>query len=580
MIKLYKKYLKKYKLHVIFGPIFKLVEAIFELLVPFVIKDIINNGINNEILTSEEKISFILRQGGILLIFALVGLSSTLVCQFFASRASQGVGTSIRNDLYAHINTLSYKELDSFSVSSLLTRMNADINNVQQSVAMLIRLVVRAPFLVIGATILSFTISYKAGLIFIGAGLLLFVVIFGIMFYAVPNNKKAQAKLDEVTTITKENLSGNRVVRAFSKQKHEFKRFVDSNVELKDIQIRVGKINALLNPMTFIVTNIAIITVLYLFGVDYKFNNLQQGDVSALYNYLLQIQLAVMVVANLVVIFTKAEASSTRINEVFATKSSMKYGEYDTILDENKTFEFDNVCFRYNENSNYAVSNISFSITKGMSVGIIGGTGSGKSTLVNLMNRFYDCNSGKILFYGRDISSYKKGFVNNKIALVPQKAVLFSGSIRKNLLWGKKDAKEEEMYLALKNSQALEFVLGMEDKLDTVLYQGGKNLSGGQKQRLSIARALVKNSDILILDDSSSALDFKTEANLRASIKSLNKTTITISQRASSIMHSDLIIVLDQGNIVGIGKHNELINSCDVYKEICDSQDLKEDNYA
>lgn len=580
MIKLYKKYLKKYKLHVIFGPIFKLVEAIFELLVPFVIKDIINNGINNNLLTSEEKISFILRQGGILLIFALVGLSSTLVCQFFASRASQGVGTSIRNDLYAHINTLSYKELDSFSVSSLLTRMNADINNVQQSVAMLIRLVVRAPFLVIGATILSFTISYKAGLIFIGAGLLLFVVIFGIMFYAVPNNKKAQAKLDEVTTITKENLSGNRVVRAFSKQKHEFKRFVDSNVELKDIQIRVGKINALLNPMTFIVTNIAIITVLYLFGVDYKFNNLQQGDVSALYNYLLQIQLAVMVVANLVVIFTKAEASSTRINEVFATKSSMKYGEYDTILDENKAFEFDNVCFRYNENSNYAVSNISFSITKGMSVGIIGGTGSGKSTLVNLMNRFYDCNSGKILFYGRDISSYKKGFVNNKIALVPQKAVLFSGSIRKNLLWGKKDAKEEELYLALKNSQALEFVLGMEDKLDTVLYQGGKNLSGGQKQRLSIARALVKNSDILILDDSSSALDFKTEANLRASIKSLNKTTITISQRASSIMHSDLIIVLDQGNIVGIGKHNELINSCDVYKEICDSQDLKEDNYA
>ena len=580
MIKLYKKYLKKYKLHVIFGPIFKLVEAIFELLVPFVIKAIINNGINNNLLTSEEKISFILRQGGILLIFALVGLSSTLVCQFFASRASQGVGTSIRNDLYAHINTLSYKELDSFSVSSLLTRMNADINNVQQSVAMLIRLVVRAPFLVIGATILSFTISYKAGLIFIGAGLLLFVVIFGIMFYAVPNNKKAQAKLDEVTTITKENLSGNRVVRAFSKQKHEFKRFVDSNVELKDIQIRVGKINALLNPLTFIVTNIAIITVLYLFGVDYKFNNLQQGDVSALYNYLLQIQLAVMVVANLVVIFTKAEASSTRINEVFATKSSMKYGEYDTILDENKAFEFDNVCFRYNENSNYAVSNISFSITKGMSVGIIGGTGSGKSTLVNLMNRFYDCNSGKILFYGRDISSYKKGFVNNKIALVPQKAVLFSGSIRKNLLWGKKDAKEEEMYLALKNSQALEFVLGMEDKLDTVLYQGGKNLSGGQKQRLSIARALVKNSDILILDDSSSALDFKTEANLRASIKSLNKTTITISQRASSIMHSDLIIVLDQGNIVGIGKHNELINSCDVYKEICDSQDLKEDNYA
>lgn len=580
MLKLYKKYLKKYKLHVIFGPIFKLVEAIFELLVPFVIKDIINNGINNELLSSEEKIFFILRQGGILLIFALVGLCSTLVCQFFASHASQGVGTSLRNDLYAHINTLSYRELDKFNVASLLTRMNADINNVQQSVAMLIRLVVRAPFLVIGATILSFTISYKAGLIFVATGLLLFAVIFGIMFYAVPNNKRAQAELDEVTTITKENLSGNRVVRAFSKQKHEFKRFVDSNIELKDIQIRVGKINALLNPLTFIITNIAIITVLYLSGIDYRFSSLEQGDVSALYNYLLQIQLAVMVVANLVVIFTKAEASSIRINEVFATTSSMNYGEYDTILDENTPFEFKNACFSYSENSNNAVSNIDFKILKGMNVGIIGGTGSGKSTIVNLMNRFYDVNSGEIFFYGRDITSYKKGFVNSKIALVPQKAVLFSGSIRKNLSWGKKDASEEEMYLALEKSQALEFVDGMEEKLDTILYQGGKNLSGGQKQRLSIARALVKNSDILILDDSSSALDFKTEANLRASIKSLNKTTITISQRASSIMHCDLIIVLDQGNIVGAGKHNELMYNCEVYKEICDSQDLKEDNYA
>lgn len=580
MLKLYKKYLKKYKMHVILGPIFKLVEAIFELLVPFVIAGIINNGLNNEALSDSEKVSFILQQGGILLIFAVVGLCSTLVCQFFASRCSQGFGTELRDDLYAHINTLSYRELDKFSVSSLLTRMNSDINNLQQSVAMLIRLVVRAPFLVIGATILSFTISYKAGLVFIGTGILLFVIIFGIMFYTIPNNKKAQNGLDTVTTITKENLTGNRVVRAFSRQKHEFERFVDSNVSLRDIQVRVGKINALLNPLTFVVTNIAIILVLYLSGYDFSFGTLKQGDVTALYNYLLQIQLAVMVVANLIVIFTKAQASATRINEVFSTKSSIFYGNEEELNDLNTPFEFQNVSFKYNPNAKDVIHEASFKIIKGMTVGIIGGTGSGKSTLVSLMNRFYDVTDGNILFYGRNIKDYKKGVVNSKIAYVPQKAVLFSGTIRKNLMWGKKNASDEEMLKALADSQALEFVNNMEEKLDTVLYQGGKNLSGGQKQRLSIARALIKDSDILILDDSSSALDFKTEANLRHAIKDLNKTTIIISQRASSIMHADLILVLDQGDLVGIGNHNELKNSCDVYKEICDSQDLKEANYA
>lgn len=580
MFKLYKKYLKKYRVHVIFGPIFKLVEAVFELLVPFVISSIIDDGINNDLLTSDEKVTFILQKGGILLIFAVVGLLSTLVCQFFASRASQGFGTALRDDLYKHINTLSYKELDSFSASSLLTRMNSDINNVQQSVAMLIRLVVRAPFLVIGATIMSFMKSYKAGLIFIGCGVLLFVVIFGIMLYTIPNNKKAQNGLDTVTTITKENLSGNRVVRAFSKQKHEFERFVDANVSLKDIQVRVGKINALLNPLTFIVTNAAIILVIYLSGYDFQIGALKQGDVTALYNYLLQIQLAVMVVANLVVIFTKAQASSVRINEVLATKSSISYGEFDESLDNENIISFNNVYFKYNENANNAINNASFNIKKGMMVGIIGGTGSGKTTLVNLINRFYDTTSGEILFYGRNIKDYKKGYVNNKIAYVPQKAVLFSGSIRKNMMWGKKDASDLEIDKALIDSQSKEFVSNMTDGIDTMLYQGGKNLSGGQKQRLCIARALVKDSDILILDDSSSALDFKTESNLRHAISRLDKTTLVISQRASSIMHSDMIIVLDQGNIVGIGKHEDLKNSCSVYSEICYSQDLKEDIYA
>ncbi len=576
LFKLYKKYLKNYKKHIILGPMFKLVEAIFELLVPFVIARIIDNGLKNELLTDQEKIRFILLNGGLLLIFAVVGLCSTLVCQFFASRASQGFGTALRDDLFEHINTLSFKELDELSASSLLTRMNQDINNIQVSVAMLIRLVVRAPFLVIGATILSFIISYKAGIIFIVAGILLFVCIFAIMKYTVPMNKRAQAKLDTITTITRENLTGNRVVRAFSRQNDEFKRFVDNNIELKDIQIKLGRINALLNPLTFVIVNAAIITVLYFSGSEFSIGNLQTGDVTALYNYLLQIQIAVMVVANLIVIFTKASASASRINETFSVKSSIIYGNEKTIVDEATPFEFKNVSFRYNDNAKMAINNVSFKINKNETIGIIGGTGSGKSTLVNLMNRFYDLTEGEIYFYGRNIKDYENDFVNNRISMVLQKPVLFSGTIRDNLLWGNKDATDEDINNALVNSQSYEFVSKMENKENTMLYQGGKNLSGGQKQRLSIARAMIKDADILILDDYSSALDFKTEANLRKCVASLNKTTIIISQRASSIMHADKILVLDQGALVGYGAHNELLKNCPVYQEICESQDLKE----
>ncbi|MDE5715841.1 MAG: ABC transporter ATP-binding protein/permease [Anaeroplasmataceae bacterium] len=573
MFKLYKKYLKKYKKHIILGPLFKLVEAIFELLVPLVIARIINEGLKNELFTDQEKRIFILQNGGLLFAFAAIGLCSTLVCQFFASRASQGFGTELRDDLYEHINSLSFKELDQFGASSLLTRMNSDINNLQQSVAMLIRLVVRAPFLVIGATILSFLLSWKAGIIFLGTGILLFVIIFLIMLYTIPRNKKAQKKLDDVTNITKENLSGNRVVRAFSKQKYEFRRFVDENVNLRTILTRIGKVNALLNPMTFIVTNLAIVAVLYLGGYEFKLGNLNQGNITSLYNYLLQIQLAIMVVANLVVIFTKASASATRIHEVFKSNSSIIDGKEETRLNS-VPFEFQNVSFQYNDNAKPAIQQVTFTIKEGMTVGIIGGTGSGKTSLISLMNRFYDVSEGNILLYGRNIKEYKTSFINAQISTVMQKAILFSGTIKENLLWGKKDATEEDIKQALHASMSYEFVSKLDDKENTILYQGASNLSGGQKQRLSIARALVKNSPILILDDSSSALDFKTELNLRKSIQSLNKTTILISQRASSIMHADLILVLDQGKLVGKGTHQELLKTCKIYSEICDSQDL------
>lgn len=573
MFSLYNRYLKKYKMHVILGPIFKLVEAIFELLVPLIIAHIINEGINSN-LAQEDKIMFILKNGGLLILFAVVGLCSTLVCQFFASRASQGFGTALRDDLYAHINTLSFKEIDELTVSSLLTRMNADINNLQVSVAMLIRLVVRAPFIVIGATILSFFVFFYAGIVFLVMGIVLFAVIFVIMYYTVPRNKKAQKKLDDITNITKENLSGSRVVRAFGRSKYEFKRFIDENVNLKDILVKVGKINALLNPLTFIIVNAAIILVLYLSGFEFKLGSIEQGDITSLYNYLLQIQLAIMVVANLVVVFTKASASAARINETFNKKSSIVPGSATTKLDEEVVFEFNDVNFQYTKNAKPAIAKANFKILKNMTVGIIGSTGSGKTTLINLMNRFYDVNSGMLKFYGRDIKDYNYEFVNQNIALVMQKAVLFTGSVKANLAWGKQDLDDDSMIKALKDSMAFEFVDKLENKTDTIIYQGGSNLSGGQRQRLSIARALIKNSDVLILDDSTSALDFKTEKQLRDNIKKLAKTTIIISQRASSIMHSDLILVLDQGNIVGQGKHGDLINSCSVYQEICSSQDL------
>ncbi len=572
MFRLYKKYLKKYKVKTILGPLFKFIEVIFELLVPLVISDMINNGLNSN-LEKNEQIVYIMQRGGLLVLFAVIGLSSTLVCQFFASRVSQGFGTDLRNDLFKHINTLSFKEIDEFSTSSLLTRLNSDINNLQTSVAMLIRLVIRAPFLIIGATVLSFMKNKTAGFIFLLSGILLFVFIICLMFIQVKKNKIAQNKLDTLTNITKENISGNRVVRAFNRQKYEWKRFCDEAVSLKDVQIRIGRINAFLNPCVFVITNIAIILVLYVTGLNYTVSDLKQGDITSLYNYLLQIQLAVMVVANLVVIFTKAESSATRINEVFDTKSSIVSGSETEKLN-NVPFALNNVSFKYSKDALNALSNVSITITEGMSLGVIGGTGSGKTTFSNILNRFYDINEGEILVYGRDIKDYKLEFIRENIAQVFQKAVLFTGTIRDNIKVGNKDLTDDEIIEILKIAQAYEFVEKCDNGLDTMLYQGGKNLSGGQKQRLCIARALAKKSNVLILDDSKSALDFKTSALLTQSLKKINKTIIEISQRASDMANCDLVLVLDKGEVKGIGTHEELLKTCDVYKEICLSQNV------
>lgn len=573
MFRLYRKYLKKYKVKVILGPLFKFVEVVFELLVPLIIGNMIDKGINGTFVSQDEQVKFILSRGALLLLFAVIGLSSTLVCQFMASRVSQGVGTDIRDDLFKHINELSFKEIDDFSTSSLLTRLNSDINNVQSSVAMLIRLVIRAPFLIIGATVLSFIKNVTAGFIFLCAGILLFTIIIFLMRIQVKKNKQAQAKLDTLTNITKENISGNRVVRAFNREKYEFERYCDEGISLRDVQINIGRINALLNPMVFLITNIAIILVLYVSGINFATSNLEQGDIQSLYNYLIQIQLAVMVVANLVVVFTKARASSQRINQVFDTKSSIVDGVEDTKLNDTP-FVLENVSFKYSKDALNALSNINLTIEKGMTLGVIGGTGSGKSSLANILNRFYDISEGKILFYGRDIKDYKLDFVRANISQVFQKAILFTGTIRDNVRLSNKELSDEKIIESLKIAQAYDFVESTKDKLDEVLYQGGKNLSGGQKQRLAIARALAKDSDILVLDDTKSALDFKTSANLTHALKNINKTIIEISQRASDMIHCDKVLVLDKGNLVGFGTHDELLANNAIYQEICKSQQI------
>ncbi len=572
MFKLAKKYLGDFKKELIVGPAAKLTEAIFELIVPLIMADIIDVGING----GAGK-PYIYRMGGIMILMGALGLCCALVCQYLASRASQGVGTVVRNDLFRHIGSLSHAELDRFGTPSLITRVTNDVNQVQSAVAMLIRLVVRAPFLVIGAAVMAMTIDLKLSLVFLAVMPLVAAVLYFIMFRSVPLYRVIQKKLDKISLITRESLSGARVIRAFSGEAAEEKRFREANDDFADTSMRVGRLSALLNPLTYAIMNLAIAAIVWFGGFRVDSGALTQGQVIAFVNYMTQISLALVVVANLVVLFTKAAASSARINEVFETEPSIKDGSGAAVSAKAPVIEFKDVSFSYSEGGDNALENITFTVCRGETVGIIGGTGSGKSTLVSLIPRFYDAEKGSVLINGADVKSYGLKELRKKIGFVPQKAMLFSGTIAENLRWGNENASDEQLQKAAETAQAKEFIDKMPDGFNTHINQGGRNLSGGQKQRLTIARALTGSPEILILDDSASALDFATDAALRKAIAkdTQNMTVLIVSQRATSIRHADKIIVLDDGEAVGIGTHSELLESCPVYREIVMSQESK-----
>ena len=635
------RYLKYFKKEVIIGPFFKLLEAIFELIVPLVMASIIDIGIKNKDTT------YVLQRGGIILLLGLLGLIFALICQYNAAKASQGFGTMVRNDLYTHINSLSHGELDLLGTNTLITILTNDVNQMQLAVAMLIRLAVRVPLLIIGAVVMSMILDLKLSIIFLIVAPLVSFVIFLIMKLSVPYYRIRQKMLDKVSSVTRENLSGARVVRAFSKQEHEINRFNEANNEVADVAINVGKISAFLNPATFAILNIAILAILWFGGYRVNDGGLTQGQVIAFANYMTQISLALMVFANLVVIFTKAAASAGRINKVFDTRPSVidietavkdtagkdtagkdtagkdtavkditvkdTAGKDSTVkdtavkdptgkdtadkdkIDKDKSnidetsrdvsnlnntgfdqplISLENVSFAYPGSDEYALENINIDINQGEVIGIIGGTGSGKSTLINLLPRFYDVTKGEIKLKGRALKDYPLNQLRNLFGIVAQKAVLFSGSISDNLRYMKEDASKDEIKWAIDIAQARDFVERLPNGYDAPINQGGRNLSGGQRQRITIARALVRNPRILILDDSFSALDYATDANLRAALKENCKdtTVLIVSQRANTIKNADQIIVLDDGKMVGLGKHDELYKTCLVYKEICDSQ--------
>jgi ATP-binding cassette subfamily B protein len=571
------RYLKHYKKEVILGPFFKLLEAIFELIVPLVMASIIDTGIRGG-----DRV-YVLQRGGILLLLGTSGLIFALICQYSASKASQGFGTMVRNDLFSHINSLSHGELDGFGTNFLITVITNDVNQMQLAVAMLIRLVVRAPFLVVGAIIMAMLLDLKLSIVFLVVAPLVSFILYWVMKKSVPFYKVRQKVLDRISMITRENLTGARVIRAFSTQDKEEKRFEDTNEEAAQIAIRVGKLSAILNPATFTIMNMAIIAIIWFGGIQVDTGHLTQGEVIAFVNYMTQISLALVVVANLVVIFTKAGASATRINQVFDTKPHMQEGKVTIeVLEQEKgdgisqkpIISLREVFFAYPDSEEYALENITFDVMPGETIGIIGGTGSGKSTLINLLPRLNDATKGELLINGLDIKEYSYDALRRQFGIAPQKTVLFSGSIRDNLRMAKEDATDEEIRRAIRISQSEEFVETLSKGYDSEISQGGKNLSGGQRQRLTIARALIRNPKILILDDSASALDYSTEAKLRKALYTEcgGMTIIMVSQRAGSIRHADKIIVMDDGKIAGIGTHNQLIKSCEVYREICHSQ--------
>ena len=564
------KYLKNYKLNLTLGPLAKLTEAIFELIVPLVMSDIIDNGIDGD-----GGLEYVLSHGAIMVALGVLGLACALTCQYLAAKCSQGFGTELRNDLFRHINTLSFKELDKFGTPSIVNRLSSDVNQLQYMVAMLIRLVIRAPFLVIGAAVMAMTINLKLSLIFIAAAPLIAVVLYFIMSRSIPLYKNVQQKLDKVAQITRENLSGVRVVRAFSEQEYEKDRFDKSADELTRGAIVVGRISALLNPATFVIINAAIIAILWFGGGLVNTGEMTQGEVFAFVNYMTQISLALVVVAQLVVTVTKAIASGTRVVELLDAAPSITDDgntEVDTSVDS-PAVKFDHVSFGYNEGK-YTLTDLTLTVPRGASVGVIGGTGSGKSTLVNLLARFYDVSEGSVELFGTDVKKYPLKQLRRTVAYVPQNTMLFSGTIRSNLLMGGRDADDETLWKCLETAQAASFVREKEKGLDSVVMQGGKNFSGGQRQRLAVARALAAHSDILVLDDSSSALDFATDLNMRTAINATrgDTTLFLVSQRATSLKDCDVIVVLDGGLVAGIGKHDDLLKTCDVYREIYLSQ--------
>ncbi len=558
------RYLKDFKKEVILGPLFKLMEAIFELLVPLVMARIIDVGI------AGRDIAYVLRMGGLMVLLGVVGLGCALTCQYYAAKASQGFGTIVRRELYAHINALSHAEVDRIGTSSLITRLTNDVNQLQVGVAMLIRLAIRAPFLVVGSAVMAMLLDLKLSLVFLAATPLVALVLWLVMSRSVPFYRGIQKKLDRISLITRENLEGVRVIRAFSKQKSEQNRFDEASDALARSSVTVGKISALLNPLTFLIMNLSIVAVLWFGGMRVYDGALSQGQIIAFVNYMTQILLALVVVANLVVIFTKASASAARVAEVLATAPSVAEPANDAAhirpVPGAPRISFEDVSFSYS-GGEYALRAISAAIAPGETIGIIGGTGAGKSTLVNLIPRFYDVAQGRICIDGVDIRAYP-------LHILPQKAVLFTGSVRENMRWRDPEASDEQIKRAIATAQAAEFVQSLPQGLDTNILQGGKNLSGGQKQRLTIARALVGSPEILILDDSASALDFATDAALRRAIAQDTKdmTVLMVSQRASTIKNADKIIVLDDGEIAGIGTHDTLLASCAVYREICQSQ--------
>jgi len=567
------RFLKNYKKQVILGPIFKLIEAIFELIVPMIMAKIIDYGVHNK------DISYVLKMGSMLIVIGIISFSSAVVCQKYASVASQGFGTTVRNELFTHINTFSYKEIDKFGTSSLITRLTNDVNQLQLAVAMLIRLVIRAPFLAIGAIIMAMILDLKLSIVFLISTPLITLILYVIIRSSIPYFQAIQKKLDAISLATRENLDGVRVIRAFSNQKHELNKFNIFSEDLSTTAIRVGKLSSLLNPLTYIILNLSIIAIIWFGGIRVNSGNLSQGQIIAFVNYITQILLALIVVSNLVVIFTKASASATRVNELFDTSSSVKNKENQAILEltDNSLprIELKNVSFSYDGSKNYSLANISVPIYPNEVVGIIGGTGSGKSTLINLICRFYDVSMGNIFINGLDIKNYPLSQIRNKIKIVPQHSVLFTGTIEDNIKFGNTEATSADLEKFLNIAQASEFVAKLSDGYQTKLNQGGKNLSGGQKQRLAIARAIICTPEILILDDSFSALDFSTDAKLRSALKrelKNNTTVIIASQRVSTIKNADKILVLDNGFLVDVGTHKDLYNRCEIYKEIALSQ--------